>query len=68
MKFTFAFTIAIAITATTTITAVVAQTAVARPWVEASSPYQKLVEGVDLPLQWYVPSIAKEGTQSSQAP
>lgn len=66
MKFTFAFTIAIAITTTTT--AVVAQTASARNWIETSSPYQKLVEGVNLPMPWYVPSTANDRTNSSHAP
>jgi prolyl oligopeptidase PreP (S9A serine peptidase family) len=64
MKFTFAFTIAIAITTT----AVVAQTASARNWIETSSPYQKLVEGVNLPMPWYVPSTANDRTNSSHAP
>ena len=44
MKFTFAF----AITATT---AVVAQTAAARNWIETSSPYQKLVEALTCPCR-----------------
>ena len=65
MKFTFAFTIAFAITATT---AAVAQTAAARNWIETSSPYQKLVEGVNLPMPSYVPSTAKDRTNSSHAP
>lgn len=65
MKFTFAFTIAFAITATT---AVVAQTAAARNWIETSLPNQKLVEGVNLPMPSYVPSTANDRTNSSHAP
>ena len=65
MKFTFAFTIAFAITATT---AVVAQTAAARNWIETSSPYQKLVEAVNLSTPSYVPSTANERTSSSHGP
>ena len=61
MKFTFAF----AITATT---AVVAQTAAARNWIETSSPYQKLVEAVNLSTPSYVPSTANERTSSSHGP
>ena len=64
MKFTSAFTITVAITATT----VLAQTAAARKWMEASSPYQKLVDGVNFPLQSYLPSTANGRTHPSHAP
>ena len=64
MKFTSAFTIAVAISATT----VIAQTAAARKWIEASSPYQKLVEGMNFPLRSYLPSTANDRTHPSHAP
>ena len=63
MKFTSAFTIAVAIAAT----AVFAQTAAARKWIVASSPYQKLAEGVNFPLQSYLPSTANGRTHPSHA-
>lgn len=49
MKPTSAFIIAAAITATTAL----AQTATARNWLETSAPYQKMVEGVKVPLPYF---------------